>query len=281
MSKIYYLGPEGSNTHIAAIKFSEKLNDKFELIYVHNILQGFKEYLAETEKSYLVLPLENSIEGTVRETIDNLILQNEDNLKIFAEIIVDIRHCFVGHNNTDLSSVKTVISHPQAILQCIDTIYQIFGNDVKIINSTSTSKAVKSLDEADLTTIAIANPLCAEIYNKKVLKYDVSKVLNNKTRFVVIDKFASPSYHIKPSKVSITFSTKNQAGALASVLDVLAYYGINLLHIDSRPSKIKFGEYIFYSELDTNFENNNLEIALNKIKNYTNYLKINGEYFSI
>lgn len=281
MSKIYYLGPEGSNTHIAALKFSEKLNQKCELIYVHNILQGFKDYLTEVENSYLVLPLENSIEGTVRETIDNLILQNEDNLKILAEIIVDIKHCFIGNKNTNLNDIKTVISHPQAILQCIDTIYETFGNDVKIINSTSTSKAVKSLVDNDYTTIAVANPLCAEIYNKSILKADVSKILDNKTRFVVLDKFDTELPEFTPSKVSITFSTINKSGALASVLDVLAYYGINLCHIDSRPSKIKFGEYIFYCELDTNFENNNLEIALSKIKNYTNFLKINGEYFSI
>lgn len=281
MSKIFYLGPEGSNTHFATQKFKSVINSDYALVSVHNILQGFSDYALENQPSLLVLPLENSIEGTVRETIDNLILQKNDDLKIVAEITIDIEHCFVGNKNTDLNNVKTVISHPQAISQCIDSIYSYFGDDVKIINSTSTSKAVKTLGNSDFTTVAIANSLCAQIYNKQVLKADISKVLNNKTRFVVIDKFNHDFSSFKPAKVSVTFSTKNISGALASVLDVFAKYDINLSHIDSRPSKLKLGEYVFYCELDASFENSNLKIAISEIEKFTNFLKINGEYFSV
>ena len=281
MKKIYFLGPEGSNTHLAAEKFLQVINTDYELKSVYNIKQGFDEYLAEHENSFLILPLENSIEGTVRETIDNLMLSEYDNLRLFGEITLNIEHCFVGNEGTDLNEVKTVISHPQAILQCIDVIYELFGNDVKIINSTSTSKATKTIPDNDKTIVSIANPLCAKIYGKTVLKEGISKIENNQTRFVIINKFGENKPFKTPEKTAITFATKNVAGALASVLDVLAYYGINLSHIDSRPSKIKFGEYVFYCELDTTFENNNLEIALNKIKNYTNFLKLNGEIFVI
>lgn len=281
MTKIYFLGPEGSNTHLAAEKFNNFMKLDANLVSVHNIQQGFDDYSLENEPSYLILPLENSIEGTVRETVDNLIQTTDTQQKICGEITLDIEHCLVGNPNTDLTSVDTVISHPQAIQQCIENLYDLFGNDVKIINSTSTSKATKTLSEYGNNAASIANPLCARIYGKKILKEGISKVANNKTRFAVISKFDAQKCDIPSSRTAIAFATKNIAGALASVLDVLAYYGINLSHIDSRPSKIKLGEYLFYCELDTTFENNNLEIALNKIKNYTNFLKLCGEFFSI
>ena len=281
MSKIYFLGPEGSNTHFATQKFNSFTNLNYDLVSVHNILQGFSEYSSENKPSLLVLPLENSIEGTVRETIDNLILQKNNELKIVAEITIAIEHCFVGNKNTDLNNVKTVISHPQAISQCIGTIYKCFGNDVRIINSTSTSKAVKTLDSSDFTTVAIANSLCAQIYGKEVLKTHISEVLNNKTRFVVIDKFMHSFNGFNPSKISLTFSTKNISGALASVLDVFAKYDINLSHIDSRPSKLELGEYVFYCELDASFKNEKLNIAISEIEKFANFIKINGEYFSL
>ena len=281
MTKIYFLGPEGSNTHLAAEKFNNFMKLEANLVSVHNIQQGFNDYSLENEPSYLILPLENSIEGTVRETVDNLIQTTDTQQKICGEITLDIEHCLIGNPNTDLASVDTVISHPQAIQQCIESLYDLFGNDVKIINSTSTSKATKTLSEYGDNAVSIANPLCARIYGKKILKEGISKVANNKTRFAVISKFDAQKCDIPPSRTAIAFATKNIAGALASVLDVLAYYGINLSHIDSRPSKLKLGEYLFYCELDTTFENNNLEIALNKIKNYTNFLKLCGEFFSI
>ena len=281
MTKIYFLGPEGSNTHLAAEKFEKILNTETELVPVLNIQHGFNEYLKTPDFSYLILPLENSIEGTVRETIDNIIQNEDETLKIYGEITLDIEHCLIANPDAQLDTINTVISHPQAISQCIDTLYDLFGNDVKIINSTSTSKATKLLSEYPNNVASIANPLCARIYGKKVLKTNISKVANNKTRFAIINKFNQSESAFTPSRTAISFSTKNIAGALASVLDVLAYYGINLSHIDSRPSKLKLGEYVFYCELDTTFENNNLEIALNKIKNYTNYLKLCGEFFSV
>ena len=281
MTKFYFLGPEGSNTHVAAEKFNIALNKEAQLISVHNINQGFNNFLNDKEGSYLILPLENSIEGTVRETIDNLIQNDDNSLKIYGELTLDIEHCLLVNKNSGLSDIDTVISHPQAISQCIERINDLLGSDVKIISESSTSNATKKLSSLGNNFASIANPLCARIYDKKILNNNMSNVHNNKTRFVIISKSDDISSYKTPVRTAITFSTKNIAGALASVLDVLAYYGINLSHIDSRPSKVKLGEYIFYCELDTTFENNNLEIALNKIKNYTNYLKICGEFFSI
>lgn len=275
MRTIYYLGPKGSYTNVATKKFIDYINvNDIEYSPFFNIKQGFYE-ISKDDFGYLVVPIENMIRGTVRETLDNLLAYENDDLKIVAETTIDIEHCIISYSD-NLSGIKNIISHPQALSQCSNYIYETFGDDVNLINSTSTSLAVENLKNYDKTYCAISNQLCAQLYNVPVLAENISNVLDNKTRFFILSK-QSLNKDAK-YKTAISFSTENKSGALANVLKIFADLSINLLHIDSRPSKIKMGEYLFYCELDGALKDKKIFQALYKLQQHVNYYKFNGSY---
>ena len=276
MTVIYYLGPKGSYTNVATektVRFLKIENPEYKAF--SNIQEGFSSIL-KADEGYLVVPIENMIRGTVRETLDSLLTINNDELKIIAETTIGIEHCIISKGN-DIKKIRHIISNPQAISQCYQFIYKTFGNDVIITNTNSTSLAVASLDNYDDTYAAISNELCAKLYNRNVLLKNISDVPDNKTRFVILSK-QNIEKKLK-YKTSISFSTPNEFGALANILNIFAKHSINLLHIDSRPSKLKFGDYLFYCELDGGLNDKNLFQSIFEIQKHVDFYHLNGSYF--
>lgn len=274
-NKIAYLGPEGSYCEAAKDVFCNTLNLKECKQKFFYTIKNVIEYADLNENAIGIIPVENSIEGIVRESIDNLVKIKDKDLKITAETVLPINHCLVG-KHSDPEKIKRIISHPQALSQCQNTIHEIFDSNFEFIETSSTSKALHELIEKDETYAAIGSETGALKLGLNILKKNINDEKDNKTRFILISR--TPSKITGSDKTSIVFATNNEAGALVKVLRVFEELKINLCYIDSRPSKKFLGEYVFFVD----FEGHPLEPAgteaLKRIEPYTNFLKILGAY---
>lgn len=273
-SKTYvYLGPQGSYTEIAVDKFFEKLKISSKNNMVKNSIIKTIESLNIPNHSVIV-PIENSIEGIVRETLDNLV-KLEAKAYIVAETVIPISHCLIS-NNKNISEIKTIISHPQALAQCQKYISERFNNEINLVNSSSTAAAVKSLTESSNEVAAIGTEKAAKLYELNILDKSINDIADNKTRFVMLDDYIpSPTGN---DKTSIAFSIKNETGCLADILNIFKNNNINLCYIESRPSKKVFGEYTFFVDLEGHVKDKNVSSALALIKNKINFYKLLGSY---
>lgn len=273
IKKIVYLGPQGSYSEIAKDNFVQYFPEALYECFssVRNIIS----YVDQHEDVAGVIPIENSIEGVVRETMDNLLTVQDSRLKITAETVIPINHCLISKSN-DKKSIKKIISHPQALAQCQRYILDTFGNDVECIEKASTSKAAQELCDLDSDYAAIANSRNAEIYGLNILDQCINDERDNKTRFVFVSRGKTVSTGF--DKTSIAFATKNTSGALVKVLNVFEAMSINLLYIDSRPSKKNLGEYVFFLDFEGHISDEKTRRVLDLIKLNTNYIKILGSY---
>jgi len=269
MKRVLFFGPNGSNTQIAA----EKLVDASALESVGSI-KKIIDLVDQNPDLTGIVPIENSIEGTVRETIDNLFRTQDSGVQILKEIIVPIEHCLVS-SAKDFFKIKKIYSHPQALAQCNGFLSQNFS-DAEIIAAPNTAEAVKRISNKDDSFAAIANEKAAEIYGIPVLVRKISDEIDNQTRFVLIGREAFPKSG--RDKTSFVLATANRSGALADVMMIFKKYNINLSHIDSRPSKKEFGEYLFFIECDAHIDDDALQSALTEIKPLVALIRFLGAY---
>lgn len=274
VEKIAYLGPGGSYTEMAKDIFCEKYNLNVPMEPMKTI-KSVLAYVDETPNSIAVLPIENSIEGSVRETIDNLIRTKNTNIKILSEFVMPIRHCLLSRT-TELSSITSVISHPQALAQCQNFIHNELPRNPTIIDVASTAEAAKKLQEFNLTYAAIGSEKTAEIYNLNILKCNINDDPDNKTRFALIGDFEAPK--TQNDNTTLAFATENKPGALLEILQIFHDFQINLSYISSRPSKIKFGEYLFFVDFDGHITDEVISKAVEKVKESSHYFRLVGSY---
>lgn len=274
IDKIYYLGPNGSYTHKALEIFVSDFSIKYESQQALRTIKSILKAVDKNEFSYGVLPIENSIEGIVRESIDNLIRVGDIKLKIIAEVVLPVDHCLLS-KSSDKSTIKTVISHPQALAQCSNYLDENFHN-INILEETSTSAAAKRVSDLDETYGAISNEMAAKFFDLNILDKSINDEKDNKTRFLLIGR-----YEFKPTgsdKTSIAFSTKNTAGALFKVLNIFNKHQINLLYIDSRPSKKNLGEYNFFIDFEGHILDEKVRTALEEVRPLTSFYRLNGSF---
>ena len=270
IKKILYLGPRGSYSQIAMESFKEKLKLKVKAEDISSITRVLQE-LNNTDDTIAVLPVENSIEGIVRETIDKLITTDTD-IKIQAELTIPISHCLISKGN--MEDIENIVSMPQALSQCQTYIANHFKKNINIVSANSTSAATSMLDGKDETWASIANEFCAKLYDKKVLDKDINDVKDNKTRFILLSK--KPLDIAKPNRTSIAFSTKNESGSLLKVLEIFYKHNLNMIYLESRPSKKVFGEYIFFADIDRGFDE--IGHTLEDIKKKCEFYRLLGSY---
>ena len=233
--KLLFLGPKGSYSDFAKNTF---INDfglncvSTNLKSISSIIKALKD--ENSEDIVAVIPIENSIEGIVRETLDNLSSLKKEGYKIIAETTMNVEHALVGFakNNSD---IKIVRSHPQALAQCKKYLQDNFSDSLIEEATLSTSAAVRSLSQENDNIAAIGSVDCAKMYNIPIIAENINDEENNQTRFILLGKFLAPQ--TGKDKTSITFSTENKAGALSKILTILEKYNINMSYIDSRPSK--------------------------------------------
>lgn len=269
-----YLGPGGSYTEMAKDMFCEKyaLSAQQEPM---KTIKSVLEFVDETPNTIGILPIENSIEGAVRETIDNLIRTKNANIRILSEMVMPIHHCLLS-KTTELYSITGVISHPQALAQCQNYIHNNLPRNLHIIEAASTAEAAKKLEEYNLTYAAIGSEKTAEIYNLNVLACNINDEPDNKTRFALIGDFETPK--TQSDNTTLAFSTENKPGALLEILQIFHDHEINLSYIDSRPSKTKFGEYTFFVDFDGHITDEKTSKVLEEVKSRTHYYRLVGSY---
>lgn len=271
---IAYLGPQASFTEMAKDEFCKRFNISAYPTPLQTIRQVV-EYVDDNPDSLGVLAVENSIEGAVRESMDNLMVTKNPNIKILSECYLPINHCLLART-TEFSSITGVISHPQALAQCQDFIHNELPFNVNIIEAASTAEAAKSLQNYNLTYAAIGSKKTAETYNLNILRENINDDKTNQTRFVLIGDFETEETGL--DKTSLAFSTENKPGALLNVLEIFMENHINLSYIASRPSKHKFGEYIFIVNFDGHIHDPKIMNTIQKIKEKTTYIRYLGSY---
>ncbi len=275
INELLFLGPEGTYCEEAKNQFLRMIPfNPIEQKAFPNI-KSIIEYLQHNEKAAAVVPAENSIEGIVRETLDNLLNNNDANIQISAETVIPINHCLVSKKGS-IQKIKKIVSHPQAFAQCQKFISKYLDANIELIEKSSTAKAAQELQDLDDSYAAIANAITSEKFNLKILAKNINDERDNKTRFIFLSR--NKTTLTGHDKTSIAFATKNQSGALVKVLNVFDSLNINLLYIDSRPSKKNLGEYVFFVDFEGHIEDEPSQKVLDLIRLNTNYVKILGSY---
>lgn len=272
--KIAYLGPKGSYTEVATEAILRDFTNKDFTYEAHNSIIKVIE-LVNSDINYVgIVPIENSIEGIVRETVDNL-LNTREGVYITKETIIPISHCLISKSK-NIGKINKIMSIGQALAQCQHYISRTFSKNAELIYTTSTSEAVKQLIDLPDNYAAIGNAKAAEIYGLNIIEYEINDIKDNKTRFVCLG-----SHIPKPTgndKTSMAFFTSNEPGSLVNILNAFKENNLNLSYIESRPSKEIFGEYTFFIDFDAHIQNKNVQAAIDKISPLLSWYRILGSY---
>jgi chorismate mutase/prephenate dehydratase len=267
MTKVAFQGERGAFSEDAAIKLFEGDIDFLPCIRLKDVFQA----VVEDEVSFGVVPVENSQAGSINETYDLLLTYP---LNIFAEAILRISHCLMALPGEKLADVGTIYSHPQALAQCEEFLSQL---KVEIIPAYDTAGSAKMIKEKELRgCAAIASRRAADIYGLEILAPEIETNVDNYTRFFAVSKQkAKPA---KENKTSLVFAAKHVPGALYDILGIFATRNINLTKLESRPSKTKPWEYIFYADFEGYFSQPVYQEVIRELERKTTFIKMLGSY---
>ena len=231
----------------------------------------FKE-VKEGNSDFGVIPLENSLTGSIHENYDLLL---EYDVRIVGEITLRIVHALIGPPETKFEDIKRVFSHPQALEQCRDFLEKQQGWELVAARDTATAvRRVK--EEGNPGDVAIAAREAADLFELHILKEAIETNARNYTRFVVIAAHAQDNGPKKKS--SLVYATSNKPGALFDTLKIFAENGLNLVKLESRPIHGKPWEYMFYIDLEADVESDELQAVMDQLSEHTEFLKILGCY---
>ena len=265
MKRVSFQGERGAYSEAASVSF---FGNEIEAIPCFT----FADVLKNTENGksdYSILPIENSLEGSVGESNDLLLSMD---LNVIGEIYYRIHHCLIGTGS--IEDIDTVYSHPQALGQCRQFIQE---NSLKTIPSYDTAGSVKIIKDLNKDSIAcIASRNAAEIFGVAVIQEGIENNTNNYTRFLVFSKEKNDK--TENSKTSIIFSVKHEAGALYQIIKEFHQYKINLTKIESRPNKNTPWEYNFYVDFEGHQDDSSIKDMLKKLRDNSTFLKILGSY---
>ncbi|MBT9315499.1 prephenate dehydratase [Leptothoe spongobia] len=276
MTSIAHLGPLGSYSELAATNYAHWLmanHGAVSNLKPYNTIAKAIQAAATGETDAAVVPIENSIGGSVRDTLD--MLWELDTLKIQNNLVIPIHHALLSHA-TCLRDIQTVYSHPQALTQCQKWLAANLPNAVQIATS-STTEALPRLSN-DATSAAISPMWAAKLYNISVLADPINDNPDNATRFWVLGRNQTK----QGSHTSLAFRLPDNApGALLKPLQLFATQGINMSRIESRPTKLALGDYRFFIDIEASLDDPNTQAALQLLRNCTKTLKIFGSYKQI
>ncbi|MBE0439437.1 MAG: prephenate dehydratase [Gammaproteobacteria bacterium] len=264
--EVAYLGPEGSFTQSAALK---QFGGSVLMQPMTTIADVF--HAVETgNANYGLVPVENSTEGMVSHTLDRFITSP---LKINGEVTLRIHHYLLS-KASDLTQLKTVYAHPQALGQCRKWLAEHLPN-CELVPMNSNSEAAKNV-MTDASAAAIAANQAADIYDLSVLASNIEDEIDNTTRFLVIG-----SQDVGPSgcdKTALLVSTKNKPGALQILLKPLADSGISMTRIESRPARTGIWEYVFFIDIEGHCNDPSVSTALQQLEQESSMCRVLGSY---
>lgn len=268
MNKIAFQGERGAYSEIAAIKYFGK-NVTFSPSFTFN---DVFEKVKKGKVKYGIVPIENSLYGSVFETYD---LLSSYSFSILGELNLQIRHNLLVRKNLSLKKIREIYSHPQALGQCSNFLKKAIHS--KITPTYDTAGSAKLINKSQEPVAAIASKEAAAIYGLKILRSNIQNNENNYTRFLVLGK-APVKEKYKNPKSSICFELKSIPGALFKALSVFALRDIDLLKIESRPIPHKPFQYLFYVDFKGKLEDKKIKQALNHLSEISLSIKKFGTY---
>lgn len=271
MLKVGYLGPCGSYSYLAASQFQTELFKAEAELLPYDTFNLVMQALVSGECDYIILPVENSLNGSVNQNID--LLQSTEGVIAFKECTVRIAHRLATLEGADVSKIKRVYSHEQSLAQCAKFLSTNFPRAERIAmpSTTASLKMLKKKSDACIVGSHI------KMSGVKIHDFEIADEEYNVTHFLLVKKGdVAPQIHSQ--KVFFSATCRHKSGALISLLAPLSEAGFNMSKIISRPIKEKAGEYRFFIEVEGDFAEQNMQAALNNVKNAANSFKILGVY---
>ncbi|MDA4117291.1 MAG: prephenate dehydratase [Thaumarchaeota archaeon] len=283
-TKVGFQGEHGAYSEVAIYKQFGRSVDTVPSVSIHEVFN-----LAEVEAvDFGVVPVENSVEGSINETYDMLL---SSNLSVVGEVVLRIVHCLIALRTAKLQGIRTVYSHPQALAQCRNFVMSL---GVEPIVTYDTAGSVKMIKEKQMIgAAAIAGEQAADLYGLKVLKRGIEDYSTNSTRFLVVAR-EERAKGMQPStagwsskrtrrmtpghKTSLIFSVPHVPGSLYNALEIFARQKINLTKIESRPTKERPWEYYFYVDFEGDRSDSTVVKVLSELAKKTVFLKVLGSY---
>ncbi len=270
MSKrIAFLGPAGTYSEQAAMN-----HDATATLVPFPSIPSTAMSVPNGEADEAVVPIENSIEGSVNQTLD--ILVDRTDLLIRHELALPIDHCLMTRPGSPTDAFEVIFSHPQALAQCRRFLQERYPK-AKLVASLSTSASVSEMSSSRSAAAAISSQRAAELYSAEIVHRGIQDDPSNETRFVVL----APADHppTGADKTSICFDFEDDApGILYEVLGEFADRGINMAKIESRPTRRSLGRYIFLVDLEGHRQDQALAAALDTVKGRVSMFKVFGSY---
>jgi len=267
MVKVAFQGERGAFSEDASAKLFGKSIDFSPCIRLKEVF----ELVSQDKVEFGLVPLENSQAGSINDTYDLLLAYP---LNIFAEVILRVSHCLMALPGERLADITTIYSHPQALAQCDEFLSKL---KVEIMPNYDTAGSAKMIKEKKLKhCAAIASKRAADIYRLEVLAPEIETSVNNYTKFVAISKKkAKPAQR---NKTSLVFAAEHKPGSLYRILGIFATRNINLTKLESRPSRTKPWEYVFYADFEGHLEGEVYQEAMSELQTETTFIKILGSY---
>jgi len=271
--KVGFQGTDGAYSQQAVLShFSSRAND-----LVTSGFETFREVVEAVEREemdYGVLPVENTTAGSINDSYD---LLNKGTLSIVGEEVVKVEHCLVALEDVPIENIRRIMSHPQAIAQCMDYLSKL--HHCKIESYIDTAMAARKVrEDADLSQAAISSREAARLYGLTILREGIANQKENYTRFVVVSRAPIEVDSQIPCKTSIIITAAHSKGSLANCLNVLNDYSLNLTKLESRPQPGTPWEYLFYLDFEGNVSDPKVKEALSKLKEFTGFMKFLGSY---
>lgn len=266
--RLAYLGPPGTNSEVAAIRYDPDA-DRVPYPTVLAVVRAVQSGLIARG----IAPIENSLHGTVTDTVDALI--ELDDIAICGEVVLPIAHCLMVRPGTSRETIDVIYSHPQSLGQCrryLETHFAGIRTEASLSNSAAVEVAMRTAGAA-----AIGPQRAADLYGAEVLERNIEDSKANKTRFVVLGAESAP--RSGDDKTSLAFAVAHdRPGTLVSVLHEFADRAINMTKIESRPSGEGLGVYIFLIDIQGHRSDPMIAQALAAVKEQSEFFKIFGSY---
>ncbi len=271
--RVAYQGVEGSYSHLAAQR-------RYAGRPGGTLLNGYETFRAAVEAvvngdaDFALLPIENTTAGSINETYD---LLAEGEVTITGEVVSAIEHCLLVLPGAEIGSIKTILSHPQALSQCESFLRGLPG--VRIVPEFDTAGAARRIKEGgDLEVAAIASESAARVYGLEVLEKTIQDRSGNFTRFVEVAVEATPCPPDVPCKSSLLFTVSHTPGALGEVLRQFGRRGVNLSKLESRPAPDVPFQYRFYLDIEAHAASEPVTATLEEIRPLTGEVRLLGTY---
>lgn len=296
MMRAGYLGPEGTYTHEAMLASVDRLAgsgsvEELALPTIHDVVMAVHDGRVDRG----LVPIENSVEGSVNATLDALAFATDD-VVIIGEVVSAIHHCLIARADVALEQVEVVVSHPQALAQCAEFVRTRLPG-AQVLTGASTAEAVRTVVGHDGPWAALGPHSAAQRYGGRVLVAGVEDAAGNETRFAWLAREAAgastagaPTAGAPESaagasdqrrfKTAIVFwpPVSDAPGWLVACLSEFAQRGVNLSRIESRPRKVGLGEYVFFVDLAGRVTDEHVAGGLEGVKAHAAQLRVLGSF---